>query len=686
MKRLVSQTTFTRCSRPWPHAGYTMMEILVATALMLTIMLAVAWVFGMVGETISDSRSTLEMTGQLRNVAMRIGKELDGITVTVLPPRDPAKDEGYIEITEGVLGPVIPRQIYNPGTSLYQSYGIARDVDRLRYPPPVAGDPDQSPYEVDGTVGDFDDMVMFTTKSSGEPFVGRMVIRVDPATTGLPVIGQDDWNNDGTPDDYAYVPGVIQSDVAEVMYFVRDGTLYRRVLLVLPDFPQIDLDQRNPGFQTLAQMSYARWGFYNNDVSIRQEPLCTSSAPPMWTSVLAANTLGDLTKRENRFAHRPSVPRTLPSGTQLAGSAAGFPYHPHWWYFRPSAPAPWQPLPTHWGTFVESTSPIVIHTGLGLPTLQECSHPGWEAAGQLPNPVVNATLAPPQQLHLTPWRPYDAWSNEPHPYGELSPIDGVDPITGSMNAFASYPFPRIGEDVVLTNVVGFDVKVWDPQAWVLPATDAAGTQANLTMNNYWTVGTFTDDGVIPGVAVLPGDPGYELALAHALVANDIGGTNWFLPVGYGAYVDLNYMASMNLGGRPSGGTVAGLKLWLLNLTPFAGPGNPRSQMQRVYDTWSTHYESNWIDLNLNGVKDFVAPLADLGNEDYDFDSSSNPIIDEGTDGIDTDGNGLVDDEVEQEAPAPYPVPLRGIQIKIRVFDPDSRQVRERTVISDFLPK
>ena len=35
---------------------------------------------------------------------------------------------------------------------------------------------------------------------------------------------------------------------------------------------------------------------------------------------------------------------------------------------------------------------------------------------------------------------------------------------------------------------------------------------------------------------------------------------------------------------------------------------------------------------------------------------------------------------------PYPVPLRGIQVKIRVFEPDSRNIREVTVTQDFLPK
>ncbi len=35
---------------------------------------------------------------------------------------------------------------------------------------------------------------------------------------------------------------------------------------------------------------------------------------------------------------------------------------------------------------------------------------------------------------------------------------------------------------------------------------------------------------------------------------------------------------------------------------------------------------------------------------------------------------------------PYPVPLRGIQIKIRCFEPDSKQIREITIEHDFLPK
>jgi len=50
------------------------------------------------------------------------------------------------------------------------------------------------------------------------------------------------------------------------------------------------------------------------------------------------------------------------------------------------------------------------------------------------------------------------------------------------------------------------------------------------------------------------------------------------------------------------------------------------------------------------------------------------------------GYGVVDDTSELITQPPYPVPLRGIQIKIRCFEPDSRQVKEVTIEHDFLPK
>jgi hypothetical protein len=84
----------------------------------------------------------------------------------------------------------------------------------------------------------------------------------------------------------------------------------------------------------------------------------------------------------------------------------------------------------------------------------------------------------------------------------------------------------------------------------------------------------------------------------------------------------------------------------------------------VYDTWSTHYEN----VGLYGLDTTIYPPG------------------RGTNGFDDDGNGIVDDENEKLTSPPYPAPLRGIQVKIRVFEPDSRQIREVTIVQDFLPK
>ncbi len=421
------------------NAGYTLIEILVATALSLILLGAVVQIFGLIGGSVNDSRATLEASDRLRATAVRLQKDLAGLTVTPIPPRSPESDEGYLEIIEGPVGPAIP---------IAATGAIAVDNDS---------------GGVDTTVGDYDDILMFTTRSAVRPFVGRY------------------W------DTVMGSQSTIESDTAEVAWFIRGRTLYRRVLLVVPG----------------ANLSGAVFGgFYNKyDISIRSSNGTT-------TGTLIANTQGDLTRRECRFAHDPIIPDN-------------FPYDVRGW--------------EKWG----------------LPTLEECSANTWNAGAQ-PPPTGGNSLSQ-----------YDFW-NDP-------PITNYSASGG-----------RIAEDIILTNVIGFDVKVWDPD--VSPC---------------------------------------------------------------GAYVDLG------------NGGASGV---------FAGLGNTQSLPSlpvtaRVYCTWSTHYESDGHDTNNDGV-----------------------TIDEGTNGFDDDGNGIVDDAGEQETSPPYPVPLRGIQVKIRVFEPDSRQIREGTVVQDFLPK
>lgn len=182
---------------------------------------------------------------------------------------------------------------------------------------------------------------------------------------------------------------------------------------------------------------------------------------------------------------------------------------------------------------------------------------------------------------------------------------------------------REGEDIVLTNLLAFDVRVFDPGA----AVEVTG-----------------------GTALAPGD---DVNLDGTLNAAD---TSAFgaASVGSGAYVDLGNAISAN----SVSGVTPMFNGFGTSLSGLVGSASTR----RTYDTWSTHYEANGL------------------NEDGDA------LTDEGTDGLDnTPVNSLVDESTEQETSPPYPYPLRGVEVRIRVYEPSSRQVRQVTVRHTFVP-
>jgi hypothetical protein len=193
---------------------------------------------------------------------------------------------------------------------------------------------------------------------------------------------------------------------------------------------------------------------------------------------------------------------------------------------------------------------------------------------------------------------------------------------------------RIGEDVILTNVIGFDVRVFDPGA---PVGVPAGSDS----------------------AVVPGDGGFA---ATTVTAN-------------GAYVDLGwnkgpYGVVATSGQRPR---FADLGELLSGLRPANATG------VRVWDTWSTHYESN-------GVNDDNDGVTDEGADGLDNDSDGK--VDESPYDVDGDGlfTGAGDDPGELETLPPYRFPLRGIEIRLRCYEPSSRQVRQVTIRHSFVPR
>ena len=169
---------------------------------------------------------------------------------------------------------------------------------------------------------------------------------------------------------------------------------------------------------------------------------------------------------------------------------------------------------------------------------------------------------------------------------------------------------RLGEDIVLSNVLAFDVRVFDPSAEVLNNATA-------------------------GVAVVPGDPGYGAGVSFSPTIIE------------GAYVDLGHNAATGV---------------FAAVSPEVGYKSDNSQtLTRTYDTWSDHYEFNGID----------------EDSQYGVDQKNNMI--------DDDSNGIIDDANELETSPPYPVPLRGLEVRIRIYDTSTRQVRQVTVRHTFVP-
>jgi prepilin-type N-terminal cleavage/methylation domain-containing protein len=422
--------------------GMTLVEMLVATAVTLILVGLVVQLFGVVGNSVTESRSLLESTDQLRSTAFRLRTDLSGITAVPLPPAKPESDRGYLEVIEG---PITDATVLTTsGTITTITQRPSKDI-----------------------LGDCDDMLMFTTRSQSGPFVG---------TFG------------GTQS--------IESMTAEVAWFCREGNtlangltlynLYRKQMLVMGVVGSGSFSTSNSITSATIPSVYNSY-----DISLRPEG-----------STLYANSLGDLTKRENRFLH-----------IDTSGNASSFPF--------------------------------VCLSG-----------------------VV-----------------FDAASG------------------------------RQGEDLLLTNVIAFDVRVYDPEAAMRKRE---------------------------GQVLTPGDRGYGSASAIS-------------PTPKGAYIDLG--ADIDIG---AGKSVTSLGSAMAPKARFG------SNSACTYDTWTTHYE-------FNGINENAGDSDDRGT-------------DTGSDGQDNDGDGLVDELDEYDTLPPYSVPLRGLEVRIRVYEPSSRQVRQFSVRHSFVPR
>ena len=195
--------------------------------------------------------------------------------------------------------------------------------------------------------------------------------------------------------------------------------------------------------------------------------------------------------------------------------------------------------------------------------------------------------------------------------GAMGPAPGPPAYPAMMMQPASLPrqqnLPaldvyRLGDDVVLWNVVAFDVQVFDPR---LPLRVIGGTYA-----------------------VEPHEAGY----ASGGITGQMMGA--FGDLGHGINTPASHFGSagrLAVGGRS------------------------------IFDSWTASYDRDGID--------------QLGDGQ----------VDTGSNGLDDDNDGSIDEQDEIEVRPPYDAALRGVRILIRTYDPDMRQVAETSVTVDFTP-
>ena len=639
---LVRQTSASTSRLTPDRRAFTLVEMLIAMAVTLILSAALAKGFAFVGQSIKDGRGEVRLSNQLRDINDRLRDELDSMTVSLDPSQLDSEKLGYFLYYEG------------PMTDATSS------IFRAEL------DPEGRVVLSDARYGDFDDYLAFTAVATGDKWFTGKVPRflLDQKTAELTAMSAGGF--DPAVDYYVptaftgdpWEPVVIRSKYAEIIYFASpeyeaasltgtptyidvDGNglpdrlrLHRRVLLIRPDLNMQHGSLRAPGWNRsyggvdfmVADAPAGNGWLYGMapvhqqcDLSVRR--VLNANGTP--TQQVAANSLADLTLPHNRFAHV-------------------------------RAPGPLL------GLSADVTSMPVLALGPPATILNALTLSGTRIAPPS-TPTVSPVVTPGQLS------------------GFLRPefVLGTD-LNHPNNSNDSWGLERIGEDLIANNVLGFDVKVYDPEA------------VSLT----------TSQGLLVG----PNDAGYREAMIEYNPVSSL--------VMRGDFVDLAYpvLAGGSLRGwqtRPRDRLVdtspaISTDAMDLLVTPFSGvlragtgmtytpslirsgrvlsSGTTIQLFQPAYDTFTNHYETDGL---LQSYERLGIPAASVGGAGVGtrWTATNNPAyVDLGSNGLDDDGNFGADDAFERETLPPFIEGHAFIQVTVRLENLGNRQFKQSSVV------
>lgn len=652
-----------RVSRSLNRPGLTLIEVLIATTLTLMLMLALAQGFKALSDSVSEGRTKLSLSDQLRGISSILRADLERATVSrQVMPSSPGP--GYFKYYDGPMW---------DSTGLYSNFSEG----------PLRG----------SRWGDIDDVLMFTARSyPGEVFRGTV-------PQALMIISQlNQFAKQGIP----HTDSIASNYIASVQSAVSSGTAWTTEVSIESDLAEIIWFMMPMAEGNRLPVPAGAGSYIDPTVnSVVIDEAFVDGMPDnvaLCRRELPIRPDIDLNPFNPNATYQGVITALLthtlaPRISVNAGSPASFRTAMHQFYQRCDLslkPHKWEATGSGFQLSVKANS----LEELQLPE-NRFAHFTYPVPTSVGIPVASSTL------------PILALTDESAGSGRyrlatdgLYSASGLNTINVSNRGFIMPCFMRARFDgtpmlteVVATNVVAFDAKIFDATAMQIahPGNDGGPGDA-------FSSGGAPELGVagLPGtddLAVSPSDPGYAALLATAaipppqnIVPPTVLAQGAFVDMGWGWRLQTNLFVDMIPNPKKAVlkdyfmGQASGIYEFTTNFVPE--PALPRSGtfynnsslsiLQFNYDTYTDYYDHDGerLDENANGerfyrggLRRFNIPVAmGLPDDFYDGVRNTNQF---------------------KDAVPPAPFDVSAVKVTIRVQDITAGILQQMSVIQSF---